>query len=262
MEVVEERDVAVQEPEELSSDEIDETFAPRLRPNVAQLEIEGESVLLLEGTDRVHWLDQLGTIVVDCFDGAASVVDLAADISEAFGADPEAVRGDVLQLVRQVGQAGLLEGVAPVVHEYRPPSGFEPGTELPELSLPELDGGEVSLEELRGRRLLLVNWSPACGFCRKIAPDLSELQPELRAKGVDIVLLAIGEPDANRELVEEFGLKGRVLLQDPSKAEIFPGIGTPSAYLVDEAGRTASELAVGAIVVPELARSAAGRDED
>ena len=40
---------------------------------------------------------------------------------------------------------------------------------------------------------------------------------------------------------------------------MFPGIGTPSAYLVDEEGKAASELQVGANLVPDLARSAARR---
>ena len=45
--------------------------------------------------------------------------------------------------------------------------------------LPDLDGKEVSLEDFRGRKVLLVYWSPQCGFCDILAPDLVRLQPEL-----------------------------------------------------------------------------------
>ena len=39
-------------------------------------------------------------------------VDLSADLAQKFGADPETVLKDVLDVTRQFGAAGFLEGVA------------------------------------------------------------------------------------------------------------------------------------------------------
>src|SRR2546423_13946623 len=47
--------------------------------------------------------------------------------------------------------------------------GLAVGTPFPSFKLPHLDGQEVSLEDFRGRKTLLVNWSPQCGFCDLIA---------------------------------------------------------------------------------------------
>src|SRR5690349_20163297 len=66
--------------------------------------------------------------------------------------------------------------------------GLEPGADLPSFRLPDLSGREVPLEEFRGRRVLLVNWSPQCGFCDMIAPDLAELQPQLEKQNVQLVI--------------------------------------------------------------------------
>ena len=52
-----------------------------------------------------------------------------------------------------------------------------------------------------------------------------------------------------------------MLLQDDVDVDIFLIIGTPAAHLVDADGQIASEIAVGALDVPGLARRAVGVDE-
>jgi peroxiredoxin len=252
--------------EEIAADDIDGAFTPRLRSGAASLEIEGETVMLVEGTYRLHLLNQLATIVVSCFDGSGTLDELIPDLADAFQADPELVRKDVLEITRQLGRVGLLLGVAeeePKTHAHGQPEGLMVGEELPSFSLPDLDGRVVAFEDLRGERLLLVNWSPRCGYCKKIAPELAQLQPQLQEHGVRLVLLALGTPEDNRGMLEEHGLDATLLLQDSDEGEypeFFAGTGTPVAYLVDEQGNAASELTIGADRVPELARSAAGRD--
>jgi peroxiredoxin len=111
---------------------------------------------------------------------------------------------------------------------------------------------------LCGKRVLLVHWSPQCGFCDLIAPELAKLEPELQRANVQLVLVSCGEAENNHRLAEQHGLRCPILLQsesDPVKA--FNSLGTPAAYLLDEQGRVASPLAVGADRVPALAREAA-----
>jgi peroxiredoxin len=138
-------------------------------------------------------------------------------------------------------------------------AGLLPATLFPPFLLPSLDNGEVALEQFRGERVLLVHWSPDCGYCRQIAPDLARLQEGLRKRKTKLVLVSYGSPEANRTLVEEHGLTCRVLLQpDRATVEGFAHMGTPVAYLLDEKGRIAKPVAVGARDVPELAAHAAG----
>jgi peroxiredoxin len=138
-------------------------------------------------------------------------------------------------------------------------AGLLPATPFPPFLLPSLDNCEVALEQFRGERVLLVHWSPDCGYCRQIAPDLARLQEGLRKRKTKLVLVSYGSPEANRTLVEEHGLTCRVLLQpDRATVEGFAHMGTPVAYLLDEKGRIAKPVAVGARDVPELAAHAAG----
>lgn len=169
----------------------------------------------------------------------------------------------VFALTRQLGRAliridALEEAIAqapgsPAGHLQRP-EGLPVGTVVPAFELPTLDGGTVSASTLRGQRVLLVHWSPDCGFCREIAGDLAaELEP-LRRRRTELILLSHGDHDSNRRLADEHGLHCPIGLGDGSGAKVFGALGTPAAYLLDEKGRIAKPLALGALEVPALAR--------
>jgi peroxiredoxin len=141
----------------------------------------------------------------------------------------------------------------------RPPvlQGLPVGTEIPDFQLPDVDGGTVSLAEFRGRRVLLIYWNPTCGFCDMIGPDLAALHKDFERSNVSLVLASHGDADSNRKLAQEHGLQASILLVDGRTLEAFQNMGTPSAYLLDEQGKVAEPMAVGAEAVPRLARSAA-----
>jgi peroxiredoxin len=128
---------------------------------------------------------------------------------------------------------------------------------VPAFTLPDLAGNPVRLEDFRGQRVLLVHWSPNCGFCDRIAEELGELDAALRAHKVRIVLLANGDGDRNRQLAEQHALTLPILLLAggaPVAREVFENQGTPVAYLLDADGKVAAPLAIGADRVPALAR--------
>jgi peroxiredoxin len=178
----------------------------------------------------------------------------------------------VYQLVRQQGRLLLLFDSLNEQLQHAGANGFSAngasaptealrvGDTVPSFRLPSLAGETVALEQYRGKRVLLVNWSPNCSFCTMIAPDLAELQDDLHEHDTELVLVTYGDARANRKLLRTHGLNCPVLLRDgPDPVEAFRDLGTPAAYLVDEEGRIAEPLALGAEQVPPLARFAAGR---
>jgi peroxiredoxin len=139
------------------------------------------------------------------------------------------------------------------------PLGLPLATSVPPFRLPDLNGAEVGLEDYRGRRVFLVHWDPQCGFCRRIAPELAKLQGGLKERKTELLLLSYRDSESNKALAEEHGLDCPILLQaDGETVEAFAMLGTPAAYLLDEKGRVAKALALGADQVPALAREAAG----
>ncbi len=128
--------------------------------------------------------------------------------------------------------------------------GLKAGTPAPNFRLPRLDGGELSLEEFRGRRVLLVFSDPECGPCNQLAPQLEEFHrenPELA-----LVMISRRAPKANRAKVKEHGLTFPCVIQQHWEISLLYGMfATPMTYLIDERGLILNDVAVG--VEPILA---------
>jgi thiol-disulfide isomerase/thioredoxin len=252
---------------DITPDDIGVDYAPRLVPDLVETTV-GSDVVVIGGPTQLMVLNATAALVYQFLDGEVLLGELVADLSDALGADPDVVTSDVLDFVRELGSNGLLSGVSlpepeldpdpGFADDWEPPTPIEVGDELDDLTLPDLDGHPVALSSFRGRRMLLVNWSPGCGFCVKIAGLLGQQAAPLAAGGVDLVLLALGDAESNRALMAEAGLEVPALLRDGTETDPFRGTGTPAAYLVDEAGRLAAEMVVGADQVPLLVEELAG----
>ena len=128
--------------------------------------------------------------------------------------------------------------------------GLKPGTIAPDFRLPLLDGGELSLAKFRGHRVLLVFSDPRCGPCNALAPQLEQFH--LAYPEVAVTIISRGDPKENRAKVKEYGLTFPVALQDQWEiSRLYAMFATPIAYLIDEAGIIAADVAVG--VEPILA---------
>lgn len=134
------------------------------------------------------------------------------------------------------------------------PVGLLTGTAAPDFELPDLAGAHHKLSEFRGRNVLLLFFNPTCGFCTKMATDLAALPLEARDQQALPIVVTTGDLEQNRKLVEQYGIRCLVLLQDEMKvASQYRALGTPMGYRIDAAGRIASQLAVGSEPLLKLA---------
>jgi peroxiredoxin len=128
--------------------------------------------------------------------------------------------------------------------------GLKAGTLAPAFRLPRLDGGELALEELRGRRVLLVFSDPECGPCEELAPHLQRWRQRHRA--LRVVMISRGAVEANQAKAAQLGLTFPIVLQQQWEiSRLYGMFATPIAYLIDEAGVIVKDVAVG--VEPILA---------
>ncbi len=116
------------------------------------------------------------------------------------------------------------------------------GKVAPELIMKDANGQIHSLHQMGGKYKLLVFWSPTCGHCKTIIPDLYRVYTQYRDK-YDITAFAIlSEPDdATRpkwhEFIKDKGLNW--LNIDGGEAnidwhEVYDIITTPQIYLLDK----------------------------
>lgn len=142
----------------------------------------------------------------------------------------------------------------PPNEDHRKPAGLPIGAPAPDFELPDLAGARRSLSQFRGQDVLLLFFSPKCGFCTKMAADLAALATDGAGGRAIPIVVTNGDADENRKLVEQFGIRSVVLLQDEMKvAALFGAHGTPMGYRIDAEGRIASELAIGAEPLLKLA---------
>jgi len=140
---------------------------------------------------------------------------------------------------------GKIHAAAPTL-----PAAKGVGEPAPEIKLPDLEGNTVELRDFSGEQTLVLFWNPGCGFCQQMLPDLKELEGDRPEGAPKLLVVSAGTEEANREM----GLSSAVVLdQQFTVGRAFGASGTPSAVLVDQEGKVASDIAIGAPAVLEVA---------
>jgi peroxiredoxin len=123
------------------------------------------------------------------------------------------------------------------------PPPVKKGDRVPALELPDLNGERVNLASLQGRRTMLLFWSPSCPYCKGMLDDVKKWEEKRPANAPELLVISSGTPEANRAE----GFRSPVLLDGIFGAGVVFGAGgTPSALVIDEEGKVASDVAVGA----------------
>ncbi len=111
----------------------------------------------------------------------------------------------------------------------------------PDFMLKTLDGKTARLSELRGKKVVLINfWATWCPPCRLEMPTMQKIYTEYKGKGFEIFAINI-EPDANeeiREFIKELRLTFPVLLDPDMKVtRRYRLFGLPVSLLIDRQGK-------------------------
>jgi len=117
-------------------------------------------------------------------------------------------------------------------------SGLKPDKQAPAFTLAAVAGGEISLHNFAGRKVLLVFMQPGCGPCHGITPELNRLQD---AGEVQVVVIQNGDLETVRKWADEHRPRFPVAVQDRlSLSKRYEVFATPFAFLIDERGVIAS----------------------
>jgi thiol-disulfide isomerase/thioredoxin len=165
--------------------------------------------------------------------------------------------GEIRRLLGEIANIELPEPVGAGTVENGAASGDDApehasvGEPAPDVSLPNLAGATVRLSDFHGHPTLVLFWSPSCGFCQRMLPDLKAWEAASPRKAPRLLVVSSGTVEDN----ESMGLRSPVVLDQGFRTgSMFGANGTPSAVLVDAEGRIASGVAVGADAVLTLAR--------
>ena len=212
-------------------------------------------ILLMKDDDKIAPFEQLGTPAAYLLDGEGRVAaPLAMGADQVPGLAREAAGLEASASAAGNGQRKKLSSERSLSESRIERNGLPTGTPAPVFNLPDLQDRMVSLEAYRGRRLLLVFTDPHCGPCDELAPDLVRRYQRWQRDGLDMILVGRGRPEENRQKAQEHGFRFPVVLQEKWNLSKQYGIfTTPVAFLIDENGVIAEDVAVGRDPIVALA---------
>jgi peroxiredoxin len=202
-------------------------------PVLVQEQDELSSLFDVRGTPMGYVIDAAGRTEGELRIGSGGLL-------AALGVKPQADANDSANSNKSVPGSRLLR------------TGLTAGTPAPDFTLPQLNGSELSLRDLLGRRVLLVFSDPNCGPCQMLAPELETVHR--RAHNLDVVMISRGDIEANRAKVAEHRLTFPIALQRHWEISRAYGMfATPIAYLIGKDGVVSHNVAVGGEAILRLA---------
>jgi thiol-disulfide isomerase/thioredoxin len=113
----------------------------------------------------------------------------------------------------------------------------ETGQPAPDLNLKDLKGQEVSLEQFKGKIVLLDFWATWCGPCRASMPEIEKLQLE-HPNDFTLLTVNVAEPsDSVIPYVRSQNIRSRVLLDiDGTVASAYGASSIPMQAIIDKQG--------------------------
>ena len=129
------------------------------------------------------------------------------------------------------------------------------GEHVPDIAGVTLDGGTLSLADLRGHPVIINFWGPGCVPCRDEFPLFKSLLAAHEADGLMIVGVLMDDPPAPaREFIAQYGATWPTV-DDPDKAirNAYRVAARPQSYFVDWDGVLRS-IQVGELTQAEFDR--------
>jgi len=224
---------------------------------------------------------ELGVQAAYMTDDTAEVVALLKMQFKGLTAQPGASEEQVIQTGMMLAQFSLQEGDGAPAREVKevfdelaaanPDSSYGQVTAalrgmletpqmggVPELSGTTLDGKDISLEDYRGKVVLLDFWATWCGPCVEEIPNVKAVYDTYRDQGFEIIGISLDRSiDPLKEFIADKGLEWPTIFDADQKASLADQFGItsiPTLYLVDRDGKIAAMNPRGAALEPAVAK--------
>ena len=161
--------------------------------------------------------------------------------------DAETILGHLSYIYRQLGNTELADE-----YDRRADPKYELwGKPVPDFSATDLDGNPISLQDYRGKVVLLDFWGVWCGFCIIEMPNLKKVYATYKDQGFDIIGVSLDDEESElRDYIKENDIQwrqvfsGKAWREDPL-AQQYNITGVPNQWLIDRDGKLITHKARG-----------------
>jgi len=113
----------------------------------------------------------------------------------------------------------------------------------PAFTLKDADGKTVSLEDYKGKVVLLNFWATWCGPCKIEIPWFVDFEQKYKDKGFSVIGVSMDEDGWNvvKPFLAEEKVNYRILLGNDSVGTLYGGVDSlPTTFVIDRDGRIAA----------------------
>jgi len=112
-----------------------------------------------------------------------------------------------------------------------------------DFKLKDLNGNELSLSDLRGKKVFLNFWATWCPPCKAEMPEIEKLYQETKNSDLVILTVDIGEPLSDvKTFIDQNNYNFKVLLDSNQKVAAQYGISAiPTSFFIDKEGNIISK---------------------
>ena len=134
----------------------------------------------------------------------------------------------------------VVSRVQPESAQASPDSVAKEGFKAPDFNLGLLDGGTVTLSELKGKVVLVNFWTSWCPPCRKEMPAIESVYRSYKDLGLVVIGLNLTAQDSEQaaaSFVREIGVTFPVALDlDNSVGNLYRVTALPTSFFIDRKG--------------------------
>jgi len=126
-------------------------------------------------------------------------------------------------------------------------------TKAIDFKLKDLSGKELSLSDLKGKKVFLNFWATWCPPCKAEMPEIQKLYEETKDSNLVIIAVEIGEPLSTvKSFIDETKYSFKVLLDsDQSVATKYNVASIPTSYFIDVDGNIISK-SIGGLNIDQM----------
>lgn len=153
--------------------------------------------------------------------------------------------------LRSLVFAALLTGSAVLADQVFIRAKVLPANErkaFPAFSLTDASGKPTSLDQYRGKVVLLDFWATWCGGCKQEIPFFVEFNKQYAARGLAVVGVSLDDGwKVLKPWLEAHPIPYRIVLGNDNTAKQFGIEGMPDTFLIDQQGRIAAAYRAGVV---------------